>query len=235
MQKSLIRTGGFDLDTFVIGSEHNVLTRTTRALASMALTAMAHRYGINGISPRDYHNPEHVYSTMLATYQILQAQQATEKQLAKGVIAASLHDIDLLAGPRLNEQRSGQFAAELMCKSYVFTVEDCDEVAAAIEDTYADVSPNGIVQYPRSALGAALCDGDLSSLGDEWSVYWDAACRIRTEMCAPTVSKAIKDGGFLALQIGVLDHYRPHTEEASVLFPNREENLAAVRRFASVL
>ncbi|MDQ2973383.1 MAG: hypothetical protein M3Q79_02790 [bacterium] len=186
---------------------------------------------VNGKLP--YHNKLHAWDVVRASNAIgnlaLNRGLISPKELLLLAYAASAHDlVHGLAEHGENERRSAKMAAGWM-KMFkpVFSKKDIHRVEAAIESTMSDPTKPG---YQPTAgddyLQQALCDADGSHAGMPPKRSIVRSERYYQETLKDEPASTDNRIAFLENQLVFYDNHSFYTEEAKVLFPFKNLNIA---------
>jgi len=211
--------------------------KIVRALISHALSEVERKYGKgqgDGETPKSYHNRVHAQDVLAASRQIAILSLATGKVEASDIplieIAAAFHDIEQGLGKGLNEIESARLAEVEMRKDGLFGEKDIQKVKRMILATTVHFK-NGIMGQSATEefLTQVIADADLSTLGQEASIYWSRAIGLLKEMKGtddPSKEDLIV---FAEGQSAFLANHQFYTEEARKLFAHKQENIEFTR------
>lgn len=209
----------------------------TKDLISFSLHEVEKKYGKgqkNGLIPLDYHNLLHSQDVLRAVEQLTAMSSNNGKisqedgDLVK--IAAASHDIEQGLGSGRNEVESARIIGDMMKKSQVYTKEDIAKVKKMILATTVYFK-NGAKRQSATEdyLTQIIADADLASLGQESNLYWEKAESLLREMNKTDTPAPEDKLAFMKSQLRFLENHTFYTDEAKLLFPHKQENIAFVR------
>ena len=204
-----------------------------KGLISYALSEVERKYGTgkdDGENPKKYHNRPHSEVVLGAARMIARLSLEAGKIAASDIplveIAASYHDIQQDLGSGLNEKESARIAAEEMRKTGSFKEEDIQKVKRMILATNVSFENGSLRQsatdeYPTQIIA----DADLAHLGQEPSIYWETAKNVLKELKGTDTPSREDEIAFTKGNLTLLENHRFYTEEATRLFPHRQQNI----------
>ncbi|OGE09674.1 hypothetical protein A2470_00885 [Candidatus Curtissbacteria bacterium RIFOXYC2_FULL_41_11] len=202
-------------------------------LINYALSEVERKYGTgqgDGENPKKFHNRPHSESVRDATENIAQLVLDAGKITASDIplirIAASFHDIEQDLGRGLNESESARITEAEMRKTGAFTEEDIQKVERMILATNVSFENGSLRQsatdeYPTQIIA----DADLAHLGKEPDIYWETARNLLKELKGTDAPSRENEIAFAQGNLTLLENYRFYTEEATRLFPYRQQNI----------
>ncbi len=202
-------------------------------LVSRALSVVDEKYGVEGINPKGYHNPQHTADVVHAASELsdlaITHGKITPADKRLIIIAAAYHDTEQDTGSGNNEEESAALTIAHMREAGGFTEEDERTVRDIIMATVVSFDEAGKMR--QGAIEAdyrtqIMADADLASLGKPPEVYWDRAQGLFTEWNPGYDLNTEQGRKFISSQVTFISNHQYYTPEAAQLFPYLEANIA---------
>ena len=202
-------------------------------LVEYALAEVERKYGTgkgDGERPKAYHNLIHTGDVLNAAKLIfaraLERGLVTEDDLNLVEIAAGYHDIDQDQERNDREEKSAQIAEVEMRKTRLFSEEDIEKVRTMIRGTKIYFEGEMMKQSAtEDVLSRIISDADLSTLGQEFEIFWERSRNLLREMKGKDDISHEEEQAFVEEQINFLRHHDFYTDEANELFNRKAENI----------
>jgi uncharacterized membrane-anchored protein YitT (DUF2179 family)/predicted metal-dependent HD superfamily phosphohydrolase len=149
-----------------------------------------------------YHHAEHTQQVVVKATEIGVHERLTEDELLLAKTAALLHDTGFLQTHENHEEISCKYAQKIL-PDYGYSVEQIDQVCAAI---LATKTP----QSPQNLLAKIVCDADLYYLGTE--EYTKRASHLEAELLKLGMITSQTD--WVSVQINFLSDHKYFTSYA---------------------
>jgi predicted metal-dependent HD superfamily phosphohydrolase len=209
----------------------------TKELVNFSLSEVERKYGKgqgDGLTPLGYHNLLHSQDVLWAGRQLadlaLKNGKINPDDLDLVDIAGASHDLEQELGGGKNEIETARIIEEKMRKTQVFTEEDLTKVKTMILATIVYFK-DGVMKQSATEdyLTQIIADADLAHLGREAGLYWERAESLLREMKKTDNPTPEDKATFIKSQPAFLKNHNFYTEEAKILFPNKQENIAFVQ------
>lgn len=167
-----------------------------------------------------YHNLGHTQEVAQAAQEIGAASNLTSDQMETVLIAAWLHDIGYLNGPKDHEKESAIIAVKLL--------RDWNASEKKAEDVQRTILATVMPQAPQDIMGQVLCDADLHHLAK--TDVRDRAKRLREEMAITKNVHFASDDEWLQANLKFMKNHEYFTEYGkNVLQPLKKQNIKRLK------
>lgn len=217
----------------------NSKEQATSELVNRGITLMTIKYGdenSTGEHSLRYHNGFHAREVLDAIANIgklaFKNGRITENDLLLLQVTAVFHDVEQFKGAGVNEDESAIIAADEMEKTRVFTKEDVERVGRGIKATKVQVKNGVMVQEATDEyFTKIICDADWFKFGADFEIYWKRSLDYLKEVKKADRLTKEEISEFAVDQIALLERHKFFTEEAKIVFPNKEANIARTIEF----
>ena len=177
-------------------------------------------YKDEAFAERSFHNISHTIDVVQAVEEIGSQSELDDDELESAIVAAWLHDIAYIDGPKDHEQKSAERAKALLSQ-WGASHRKIMEVTEAIKSTK-------VPQQPKSLISKVICDADLYHLSvdncDEISN------KLRAEW-QNLGDKTLTDKQWIESNLEFMENHQYHTPYGQTILQHRKKkNIKKIRK-----